>query len=349
LLLALTFNLKGAPLAVMPNALSLAQCYHCAVTGTYRVLTGPTAAGKTAALLVRATQVPLTVISADSRQVYCSMDIGTGKPTRSEQKILPHYGIDCFKPGISYSVYQFLIKALEGFTQAAQAGRETWVCGGTGLYIHALVDALELGNAPRAKLRQALAGKLTQQSSRQLSEELELSVTDPDNPVRVVRAAEHACDDTGRAASIYQWAGLDGELASQESMKGSSGKQLAEEIARWRCLGVAVLDPGREELARRIELRVRTMFETGLMDEVAGLRRQGFGDTDVVRDGIGYREAGAVLDGKLSVDSAIQATIIRTRQYAKRQRTYYRGRNWPVVPHQEVPAWIDATRLGRGG
>lgn len=326
-----------------PNALGLAQCYHCGVTGTYRVLTGPTAAGKTATLLVRATQLPLAVISADSRQVYRSMDIGTAKPTLSEQKILPHYGIDCINPGISYSAYQFLIKALEGFKQAAEAGREAWVCGGTGLYIHALVNAMGLGSAPRAKLRQALAGKLKQLSARQLSEELELFVADSNNPARVVRAAEHACDDPGRAASIYRWAGLDVELAGQETMEGSSGKWLGEEIVRWRCHGIAVLDPGREELAKRIELRVCTMFETGLVDEVAGLRRQGFRDTNVVRDGIGYREAGAVLDGKLRVDNAIQSTIIRTRQYAKRQRTYYRGRGWPVVPHQELPAWIDAT------
>jgi tRNA dimethylallyltransferase len=313
------------------------------VTETYRVLTGPTAAGKTATLVARAAKLPLAVISADSRQVYRSMDIGTAKPTRSEQKILPHYGIDCFNPGINYSVYKFYINALDGLRLAAEAGREAWVCGGTGLYIHALVNALGLGSAPRAQLRQALAEKLTQQSSRQLSEELELSVTDPDNPVRVIRAAEHACDDPERTASIYQWAGLDIGLAGQERKEGSSRKQLVKEVARWRCLGVAVLDPGREELARRIELRVRAMFETGLVDEVAGLRRQGFGDTDVVLDGIGYREAGSVLDGKLSVEDAICATIIRTRQYAKRQRTYIRGRGWPVVPRQELPAWIDAT------
>lgn len=332
----------------MPDTLSFTQCYHCGVMGTYRVLTGPTAAGKTAALLVRAKVQPLAVISADSRQVYRFMDIGTAKPTFSEQKILPHYGIDCFKPGTSYSVYQFLIEALDGLKQATESGRAAWVCGGTGLYIYALVNALGLGGPPRARLRHALAGKVRLQSPRQLTVELGLSVSDPDNPVRVIRAAEHACDDPERAASIYRWAGMDEGQAQQESIEGSSGRQLVGEIQRWRCLGVAVLDPGREELLRRIELRVRAMFETGLLDEVAGLRQQGFGDTNVVRDGIGYREAGSVLDGSLSTEEAINATIISTRQYAKRQRTYYRGRGWPVVPPHELPAWIDGTNKVEG-
>jgi tRNA dimethylallyltransferase len=311
----------------------------------YHVLTGPTAAGKTDLLLSRAVNRPLTAISADSRQVYLYMDIGTGKPTLTAQKILPHYVIDCVEPTAIYSVHQFLIDAARALAAAHQDGRAPWVVGGSGLYIRALVEGLELGCPPRPELRRALAAKLRELTPRQLAAELDLELRDPDNPVRVVRAAELACRRPARARAIYAWAGLESgrQPANGENAELSAARA---ELGRWRCAGLAALDPGREALEHNIVRRTREMFRHGLLAEVAQLRARGFGRAGVVQHGIGYREAGQLLDGELAEEEAIERTIIRTRQYAKRQRTYIRGRNWPVRTPRDIEQWLDAVAAG---
>jgi tRNA dimethylallyltransferase len=300
------------------------------MTRVYRVLTGPTAAGKTAWLLACAAYRSLLVVSADSRQVYRHMDVGTGKPTPTEQKILPHYVIDCADPGSIYSVYQFLIDAAGGFRAAREQGRELWVCGGTGLFIRALVDGLELGPAPRLALRGALASKLQDLTPRQLAEALDLNPRDPDNPARVIRAAELACLDPARARRVYAWAGLPVEDAPATVAGSTELADARREFQGWNCAEIAVLDPGREALANNIERRTRALFERGLVAEVERLRELGYGQAAVVHNAIGYREAGLLLDGRLTEAQAVERTAIRTRQYAKRQRTYFRGRHWPV-------------------
>lgn len=303
----------------------------------YHILTGPTAAGKTGYLLSIAGLQPTLVISADSRQVYSHMDIGTGKPTPTELEMLPHCGIDCLKPGINYSVHQFLTHAAMGLARARKEKCRVWVCGGTGLYIRAMTEQLDLGEAPRPLLRKALAHRLGEISSRTVARALDLAVRDPDNPVRVIRRAELDCADSQRASDIYAWAGLEPDLAGVEGAGDPAAfEPIRAELARWQAGPVYVLDPGREELHRRIEVRVAGMFADGLVDEVAALRNLGYGDTGVVRDGIGYREAGGVLDGALSQTAALERTVIRTRQYAKRQRTYFMGRGWHVCSDSEL-------------
>jgi len=112
--------------------------------------------------------------------------------------------------------------------------------------------------------------------------------------------------------------------------------EVLAELDRWQCAGVHVLDPGKEELAGRIERRVQAMFDDGLVQEVERLRQLGFGGADVVMQGIGYQEAGAVLDGQLTVEEAVDQAIVRTRQYAKRQRTYFRGQGWTEANEQDI-------------
>lgn len=307
----------------------------------YHVLSGPTAAGKTGHLLAIASSLPLIVISADSRQVYRYMDIGTGKPTKAELKILPHYGVDRLEPGIKYSVYQFLTFAAQAFAVARGTGCQVWVCGGTGLYLHSLLAGFDLGGAPRPELRLAITQRINVSSARQVADALGLKLADPDNPVRVIRQAEHACTDRRRACEIYTWAGLDLDCEQcQPAQAEAVDVDAREELARWRCAGVHVLDPGRDELLKRIETRIAGMFNSGLVDEVVELRRRGFGQADVVSEGIAYREAGRVLDGELAVPEAIERAVIRTRQYAKRQRTYFKGRGWSVVNDAELSAML---------
>ena len=137
------------------------------MASSFYVLTGPTAAGKTAWLLKRSLHRPMLVVSADSRQVYLNMDIGTGNPTLPEQKILPHYVINCINPSISYSVYQYLIDAAKVLRFSTRQRAAIWVCGGTGLYIRALVEKLSLGARPRPELRRAMVVKFEKIPPRQ--------------------------------------------------------------------------------------------------------------------------------------------------------------------------------------
>jgi tRNA dimethylallyltransferase len=265
------------------------------------------------------------------------MDIGTGKPAPAELKMIPHYGLDCVEPGINYSVHQFILISQEALRAAASADGELWVCGGTGLYIRALVERLALGGAPRPALRLALQTLIDQRGAAEVCALLGLTVLDPHNPVRVIRAAESACLDAALGANIYAACGLDVQAdAELDSGSISPGPQLDSD---WECGGVAVLDPGKEELLALIQRRVEKMFAQGLVEEVRLLRQLGYGNATVVTGGIGYREAGAVLDGKLDIAAAITATVVRTRQYAKRQRTYFRGMGWRRYRPDELDIW----------
>lgn len=298
----------------------------------YRVLTGPTAAGKTACLLNRARYHALALISADSRQVCVGMDTGTGKPTPADLKILPHHLLNLVEPPISFSVYRYLIESARALRKLEHEQCEVWVCGGTGLYIRAMVEGLPLRAGPRPRLRAALETLLLNESADTLAARFNIQLDEASNPVRVIRACEAACSDDAACRRVYDLVGLDVAAMNEDASAASPDAEFAEArgyLRQWCCLGIAVLDPGVEELRALIARRVRAMFDDGLIDEVARLRERGYGDTPVVRDGIAYREALAVLDGTLELESAIELAVIRTRQYAKRQRTYFRGQGWP--------------------
>ncbi|MCC7478915.1 hypothetical protein IT575_10710 [bacterium] len=320
--------------------------------GEYRVLTGPTAGGKTSWLVQRGRQRPLLALSADSRQIYRHMDIGTGKASAAEQQVAPHRLLDILDPPHSFSVYQYVIRAAQVLQELEadpqNAGREIWFIGGTGLYLRAVMADLELGLAPRTRLRTVLQDRLKYMGARVVSESLGLELKEPDNPARVQRAAEQACADPATALKIYLRCGLthaDYE-ADEAEMSSEPGEELWESsravLRRWSCRGCYVLDPGRDELLRNIEMRVSAMFAHGLADEVRRLRGMGYGECSVVSDGIGYREAAAVLDNRAAAQDAIQQTIVRTRQYAKRQRTYFRGQQWQFYTAAQLDAQLNA-------
>jgi tRNA dimethylallyltransferase len=293
----------------------------------YRVLTGPTAAGKTDGLVRRAQKTPLAVISADSRQVYCHMDIGTGKVSNSAMDTVPQFGLNLLVPTENYSVYQYFHDVSRWVDNLRAFKGEVWLSGGTGLYIRAVMEGLAMGAAPslyRPHLEQVIAGH----GSTQVATALALELADPANPHRVLRAVEQALADPETAGAIAGYFGVEPGLTESQALPS---------LKDWTCSYIAVLDPGREELAARIEARVRGMFEGGLVDEASALVRLGYGEADVVRNGIGYKEALAVLGNELNLEQAIEQTIIRTRQYAKRQRTYFRGRGWTFYTEEELP------------
>lgn len=256
-------------------------------------------------------------------------------------EILPHYVVNLLEPGILFSVYQYLIKAADALAASRAAGREVWVCGGTGLYIRALTRRLSLGLPPRPALRNALQEQLQGAPAPLVAQRLGLQLAEDHNPLRIIRQAEMACADPQRARQIYLACGLAPEAATGDSAKEDALLPGAvQELEQWECGGIAVLDPGKEELQLLIEQRVRGMFRDGLVDEVAHLRRLGYGAAAVVAQGIGYCEAGQVLDGVLDTAAAVERTVIRTRQYAKRQRTYFRGMGWPSMKFDALSAYF---------
>lgn len=261
------------------------------------------------------------------------MDIGTGTPSVADLEMLPHHVINCLDPSDKISAYQYLILAAKAFHNLYEADYEVWVCGGTGLYIRALLAGLALGEPPRPRLRDALGGILEVRGTAAVARELGLDVRDENNPVRVIRAAETACGDGQRCREVYSYCGLtDADIDADQQVEADTQAfvDAQAELARWKCSGLAVLDPGKEQLTSLVQRRVDGMFSAGLVDETAALRQGGYGGEPVVADGIGYREALAVLDGALAMDEAVKRVVIRTRQYAKRQRTYFRGMGWPV-------------------
>lgn len=266
------------------------------------------------------------------------MDIGTGKASSQEQAAVPHYCIDLANPGEEFNAHRFVIEAAKAFSILRDRTTQVWVCGGSGLYIRSLTSRLELGSAPRPELRKRLAELFAVKQAGIIAKELGLQLKDPDNPARVVRAAENVCANPVQELQIYTLLELDPGLpeTSQDKNTDPEFNNAARELSNWACAGVFLLDPGVEQVSLRIEQRVRAMFKTGLLDEVMALRESGFGETGVVADGIAYREAGKVLDGEYEPDYAIEKAVIRTRQYAKRQRTYFRGQGWRVCSPGQI-------------
>jgi len=274
------------------------------------ILCGPTAAGKTALALELADRFPFEAISADSRQVYRGMDIGTAKPTSAEQRRLPHHLIDLADPDQSFSAADFVRLARPVVAALANARKHPLLVGGTGLYIRALteglVDAPPADAALRDELRRIEALEGEGALYRRLCEsdpEAAMHIH-PHNLVRIIRALE-VLDLSGRRISELQ-----------------RDHAFAERPYRVLKLGVM---PSRDELLRRIDLRAEQMLADGLLDEVRALIELGYAaDTKAMRT-IGYREMVLHLGGEISLDDALARIKTETRRYAKRQITWFRA------------------------
>lgn len=277
-------------------------------------LAGATATGKTAVAQRLAEQLGCAILSSDAMLVYRGMDIGTAKPNAAERGAVPYYGIDLVSPAEPFSTGLWLgdaRRALRAAENKASADPNLIVAGGTGLYIKALTDGFD-GDAadPATRARwqalfadggvDALRAALAERAPDALS-----ALQDPSNPRRLMRALEH----------------LDVRGALPD---------------RWRSrppASVAVLRLPREALHARIERRVAEMFRLGLVEEVRRLRQTYPLWSPTASQAIGYAETGALLDGTLTLREAAERIVIRTRQLAKRQETWFR--------HQTQAVWID--------
>ncbi len=277
-------------------------------------IVGPTATGKTAVAQYLAEQGSGTILSADSMLVYRGLDIGTAKPTPAERGSVPYWGIDCVDPDQEFSAGDYLRVIAAAARATCPEPARVIVVGGTGLY----VDVLLRGLTSRPALDQALRTRLEElhQAGGVPALQAELDrvapgrrqeLSDDRNPRRLIRAIE---------------------LAGQGIRSASDLPTKAPKP----CLVGLQRNPG--ELQERIRQRVHHMYQSGLLAEAEALRRQYPLISKTARQAIGYAEAWACLDGKISQSQAEAATVLRTRQLAKRQMTWFR--------HQATMAWVEA-------
>jgi tRNA dimethylallyltransferase len=266
---------------------------------------GPTASGKTDLVLALGRRLQLEALVADSRQVYRDMDVGTAKPDARARAAVPHHLVDLADPDEPFTVADWVARARPLLGAVAARGAVPLVVGGTGLYVSALLDGHDYatqGWSPerRAALTEELAttglGPLVERLHR-LAPDVAAQV-DLRNPRRVLRALERA--EAG-----------DGTLPRAAPHRGP--------------VALIALDRPREVLYRRIDARARRLFTTdGLLDEVRQLLEAGYGPELRPMTGHGYLEAMRHLAGEWSLEEAIAVTARRTRQYAKRQLTWFR-------------------------
>ena len=301
------------------------------------VIAGATATGKTAlaidlALALRGDGISAEVISADSRQVYRGLDIGTAKPTVEERRGIVHHGLDLVDPDAAFSVGDFADHVAAVLPPVAAAGGLAILAGGTGFYLRAIAGGLDTTALPsdpaiRARIEDELAaGGLEQAADRLAALAPALAArVDRHNPRRVARALE-----------IAELAG-DRPLPAQKPYPGP---------VAW--LGLRV-EPATH--ARWIADRARAQFAAGLVEEARALRER-FDPHLPAFSAIGYREAWAVLDGELTLEAAIELDARRNLQFAKRQATWFRSEpaiTWLPAgePHRDSIASVVADLVAR--
>jgi tRNA dimethylallyltransferase len=279
---------------------------------------GPTAVGKTAVALALAAYWPLEIISADSRQIYRRLDIGTAKPTRKERARVPHHGLDLVDPGARYSAGHFARDAEGWLADIRGRGRMPVVVGGTGLYVRALAEGLFREpplDAARRRSLDAFTARL--------------------EPLELLRWAGRL--DPGfrgggrqRAARAVEVALLTGHpLSHWQAVARARGA-----LDPW----YIVLTVPRPVLHQRIARRAAEMIQRGLIEEVASVLAEGHAAVGPGLDGIGVREAVDYLHGRRQRGAVADAIAVSTRQYAKRQQTWFRHQLGGVV------LTLDATR-----
>ncbi|HEX6655456.1 MAG TPA: tRNA (adenosine(37)-N6)-dimethylallyltransferase MiaA [Candidatus Limnocylindria bacterium] len=290
-------------------------------------IVGATASGKSELAMAIAAQLSVEIVVADSRQVYRGLDIGTAKPSPADRGAVPHHLLDLADPDEAFTLADWLALARASVPAIWARGNLPLLVGGTGLYLTALVDGYQLSpQAPPAELRRELTAEVEQAGLASVAARLTAldpnaaARTDLRNPRRVLRAVERML--------------LSGASAAKPPSQPWPGNVAL--------LGV---ERPRSALAARIRMRAEEMFAGGLLEEVERLRAAGYGPELAPMSGHGYREAFRVLDGEWSVDRAVDETARRSRQYAKRQLTWFRrDRRIVWLPVGERPAAALAER-----
>ena len=269
------------------------------------VLVGPTASGKTAVALELARRVPdVEIVSADAMAVYAGMDIGTAKPSPQERAEVPHHLLDVVPPDTEYTVRRFQSDAKAVLADIEGRGATAVVVGGTGLYVQALVDELDIPGLFPSVRAELEAEADTEVLHRRLAslDPVAAERMEPSNRRRVVRALEVTLG-AGRPFSSFG-PGLGAYPAAPFTLVG--------------------LDIARDELDRRIDRRYDDQLEAGLLEEVARLAARPGGLSRSARQALGYKELLDHLAGNVSLDEAVDLARRRTKHFARRQQRWFR-------------------------
>ena len=287
---------------------------------SYNLVTilGPTACGKTTLAVALADRLKSAVISADSRQVYRSMDLGTGKDLCEytiEGRQVPYHLIDIVDAGYKYNVFEYQRDFLQVYEALRTSGRMPVMCGGTGMYLESVLRGYRLVEVPEDKeFRTSLEGKTIQELTEILQGYKQLhNTTDVDSCKRAIRAIE-----------------------IEEYYKKNDVN--VREFPAIKSLTIG-LDVSREIRRERISRRLRERLEQGMIEEVRGILDSGVLPEDLIYYGLEYKYLTMYVIGQLTYDEMVSQLEIAIHQFAKRQMTYFRGMERRGVPIH----WIDSS------
>ncbi len=266
------------------------------------VILGPTASGKSELAIKLAKEFRGEIVSADSRQIYQEMDVGTGKLTKKQMTGFPHHLINLVKPNQEFTLAQYKKLAIKTIKDIQKRNKLPFLVGGTGLYIQAVIDNLAIPQAkPNKKLRNKLEKLTNQKLLSQLKkiDPLTASTIDPHNKRRLVRALEVCL--------------LTKKPFSEQRKKGQSLFNVLQ-------IGLGL---NKKTLHKKIDQRVEQMIKMGLIEETKKLVRK-YSFNLPAMSGIGYQEVSQHLQGKISPERAKELIKLHTRQYARRQMTWFK-------------------------
>ena len=271
---------------------------------------GPTASGKTKLAVHLAKAYDGEVVSCDSMQIYKHMDIGTAKPTPEEMEGVRHHLIDIIEPGEDFSVGKYVQLADACVQDILSRGKTAVIAGGTGLYVDSLISGRTFAPVPQTGKREALEARMREAGGEAMLEALR--AVDPEAAQRL-----HPADEKRiiRALEVYEETG---KTITQHNLETQAIPPRYQPV--W--LGLDYAD--RAVLYRRIDLRVDLMLQAGLLDEIRALLAIGVSPAATAMQAIGYKEFFGALDGSCTLEKAAALCKQRSRNYAKRQLTWFR-------------------------
>ncbi len=267
------------------------------------VITGCTATGKTSLSVELAKRINGEIVSSDSMQIYKGMDVGTAKVTEGEMSGIPHHMIDIVEPNSRFTVAEYQEMALKKIEEIYSRGKVPIIVGGTGLYINSIIYKMTF-----SEYDVELKNRIRQMSEKVSKQELwdYLYSLDPD------RASELSVNDVKRVSRAIEIA-LSNSKADQDETK----------IKRFDSR-IFILNGDRADIYDRINKRVDIMLDNGLIDEVKGLLYRGIDRNSQAIQGIGYKEITEYIDGLCSLDESVELVKRKSRNYAKRQLTWFK-------------------------
>ena len=277
------------------------------------VLIGATASGKTELAIEIAEYFKTHIHNIDSRQIYKSMDIGTAKPTDKQQKKIKHFLIDIEEPISPINVKQFQEIAQKSIKKEIKQNNLPFLVGGSGLYMNSIIKGFFVPDVPPQKNLRRQLEELDNKECWELLKNCDPISAKKINfadQIRIIRALE-----------VFYVTGK--PLSSQKVQK----------LPKWEILELGL---NRDDLKERISHRTKNMFLSGIVEETENLISR-YGSDLPILETIGYREAKGVLNNNLQIDKAIELTTIKTNQFAKRQKTWFRNKNNPIWLNNKNP------------